>query len=384
MKLKKPTPKKLTEYIIVALLLIATVAMLCSFGSKGFSFSLYENSSVSYVSGRVTQVVYEDLSDLSTNSYTTGRQDVLVEILEGEAKGEVVQISNFITPTYQVILSEGSRVIVRADMPQGIEPHFAIYTYNRTLPVLAIIVFFLLLVILVGKSKGFMSCVGLLFTLSLVICYLLPQLYEGKSPLLTIIITVVLGAAASCFCISGIAKRTYLNLISVVIGSLSATLIYWIFTLMLNISGSSMADAENLLLVSYATDLSLTGILYAGVTVSALGAVMDVAVSLGASLTEIKELNPNITAKELFRSGMNIGREMIGTMTNTLVLAFTGGTLSTLLVFISYGIQFNQLISSDFLALELATGIAGSAAVVLTVPISAAVCAFGLAKKTHN
>ena len=128
------------------------------------------------------------------------------------------------------------------------------------------------------------------------------------------------------------------------------------------------------------------GVLFAAVTVASLGAVMDVAVSLGASLQEISNLNPHIGRKELFHSGMNIGKDMIGTMTNTLILAFAGGTLSTLLVFVAYGVQFHQFLSSNLLALEIAKGFAGSAAVVMTVPISAAVCALGYGEnqQKHN
>ena len=138
-----------------------------------------------------------------------------------------------------------------------------------------------------------------------------------------------------------------------------------------------MEETESLILITQATGMRLNGILFAGIMVAALGAVMDVAVSLGAALYEIQILNPKISGRELFQSGMNIGRDMIGTMTNTLILAFSGGSLSTLLVFISYGIQFNQSISSDFFAVEVVQGIAGSSAVILTVPITAMVCAIG-------
>lgn len=138
-----------------------------------------------------------------------------------------------------------------------------------------------------------------------------------------------------------------------------------------------MEETESLILITQATGMRLNGILFAGIMVAALGAVMDVAVSLGAALYEIQILNPKISGRELFQSGMNIGRDMIGTMTNTLILAFAGGSLSTLLVFISYGIQFKQLISSDFFAVEVVQGIAGSSAVILTVPITAMVCAIG-------
>ena len=145
----------------------------------------------------------------------------------------------------------------------------------------------------------------------------------------------------------------------------------------LHITGCNLDAAEDLVLIAQATGLRLGDVLLSGVMVSALGAVMDVAVSMGASLGEISGLNPEMGRTELFRSGMNIGRDMIGTMTNTLILAFAGSSQATLMVLISYGVQYNQLMSSNFLTLEAAQGIAGSMAVVLTVPISAAVCAVG-------
>ena len=98
----------------------------------------------------------------------------------------------------------------------------------------------------------------------------------------------------------------------------------------------------------------------------------------------LKEIDKNISSRSLFCSGMNIGKDMIGTMTNTLILAFAGEAVATLIVFISYGVQYHQLISSDYLTLELAKGLAGSTAVVLTVPISALICAicYGKHKKS--
>ena len=230
-----------------------------------------------------------------------------------------------------------------------------------------------------------MSCIGLGFTICTVICWLLPTLYNGGNGTLVSIATVILSTIVSCFCISGLSSKTLLNIISTTVGTLSAGLIYKLFSFVLVISGASMSESEALALISQTTGLKLSGILFAGVMISALGAIMDVAVSIGASLYEIRELDPNITSKELLKSGMNIGRDMIGTMTNTLILAFAGGSIAMLILLISYGVQYNQLISSNYIALEVAKGLAGSAAVVLTVPISALVCAFGFAKlKTKN
>ena len=365
---------KFSEYIILALIFVAMAAMMFSFRNREFSYAHYNTSTLHYLRAEVKEIINESLSD--ENEYTTGYQKAVVEFREGELKGKTAEIENYITAIHNVVLKKGSHIVVCADMPEGLEPYYSVYNYDRSAGSFALIGAFLLLVIIIGRKKGFMSCVGLVFTVCMVVCVLLPELFEGGNAVVTSVLTVVASTSVSCFCIGGLTRKTHLNIISTVLGTVSAGAVYLIFMLVLNISGSNMSEAEMLSVISKSTGLRLDGILFAGVLISALGAVMDVAVSLGASLNEIRDLNPDIAAKELFKSGMNIGRDMIGTMTNTLILAFAGGTLASLIVFLSYGIQFNQLISSDFLALEIAMGISGSAAVVLTVPISAAVNSF--------
>lgn len=371
--------KSIVEYVIVAFIFMAMIFMIITFSDREFSYKQYNNSTLQYVRGRVVEVLEEELSP--QRDFVAGFQRLKVEILEGTAKGEIVEIDNYITAQHNVILKEGARFIVCADIPENVKPVFSVYNYDRSLSTFVMIGLFLLLVIIIGKKKGFMSCVGLLFSVCTVICFLLPNVFEGGNAIAISVITVILSTIVSCFCISGLSKKTVLNILSTVLGTVSAGIVYLVFMLFLNISGSSMSEAETLVMISNHTGLQINGLLIAGLLVSSLGAVMDVAVSIGASLHEIKELNPKMTPNELFRSGMNIGKDMIGTMTNTLILAFTGGTFATLIVFLSYGLQFNQLISSNFLALEIATGISGSAAVVLTVPISAAISAFVKIKK---
>lgn len=376
--------RRLKEYIVIAIIIVITIAMLITFQAKEFSYQRYETSSLHYVRGVVTEMFDQTLTlSGADGEYFIGYQTVLVEILEGDMAGENVEIENYITVSHNVVLREGSGVIVCADTPEGVEPYYSIYNYDRTNSVMILVVCFLVLVIIVGRKKGIMSCIGLLFTLCMVVCYLLPALYNGNSAVLSSIITIVVSTAVTCFCISGFSRKTVLNIISTAVGVASAGLIYRIFMFVLNILGTSMDEAESLVLISQATGLQLKGVLFSGIMISSLGAVMDVAVSICASLSEIKELNPEITAKELFRSGMNIGRDMIGTMTNTLILAFAGSSLATLLILASYGIQENQLLSSNFIALEVAQGLAGSAAIVLTVPISAAVYAVGHERRGH-
>lgn len=383
LKLKKPNKKQFLEYLLLVVIFVLMFAMILGFYKTEYSYSMYETGTRHYVRGTVTEIVDQELTLAGVDGeYFTGFQNLRVKILEGELKGETVNIDNYVTAQHNVVVNEGRRVVVCADTPENAEPYFTLYNYDRATSVWILVAIFVLIVIIVGEKKGFMSCIGLGFTMCMVIGGLLPSLYNGGNATVVSIITVILSTAVSCFCISGLTKKTVYNIISAAVGCLSAGIIYKIFALILSISGVSMEETESLVLISQSTGLKLSGVLFAGVMISALGAVMDVAVSIGASLYEIRELNPEITTKKLFKSGMNIGKDMIGTMTNTLILAFAGSSIATLIALASYGVQYNQLLSSNYIALEVAKGLAGSAAVVLTVPISALVCAFGYAK--HN
>ena len=379
--LKNPPKKQLSELFIIVAIILSMAAMIFGFLKTEYSYKMYENSTVHYIRGVVSEVCDQSITVSGANKeFVTGNQKIKVEIKQGDLKGQTVRIDNYITVQHNVVVSKGSRVIVCADTPENAEPYYTLYNYDRASGIWILGIVFILLVIIVGEKNGFMSCIGLGFTLCAVVCWLLPALYNGGNAVLNSIIVVVFSTAVSCFCIGGISKKTALNIISTALGCLSAGIIYKLFSFALNINGTSADEIESLSLISQSTGLSLGGLLFAGILISSLGAIMDVGVSIGAALYEIKSLNADITSKELFRSGMNIGKDMIGTMTNTLILAFTGGSIATLMVLISYGVQYNQLLSSNYIALEVAKGLAGSAAVVLTVPISAAVCAFGYGK----
>ena len=128
------------------------------------------------------------------------------------------------------------------------------------------------------------------------------------------------------------------------------------------------------------TPLGLRGLLVAGVVISALGAVMDVAMSISSALTEVHTVAPDRDGRALFRSGMNIGRDMVGTMTNTLILAFLGSGLAFIIYLYSLGLDPRQLISSPYMATEVISGIASSIGVILAVPLTALITSFILVK----
>ena len=136
-----------------------------------------------------------------------------------------------------------------------------------------------------------------------------------------------------------------------------------------------MSEAENLILYGADQGLKVRGLLVCGVLVSALGAVMDVALGIASSVWEMREQNGALTAGQLFRSGMHIGRDAMGTMANTLILAFAGSSLNMLILVQTYDIPFIQLVNTDYICIEIIQSIAGAMGVLLTVPIVAFISA---------
>lgn len=186
---------------------------------------------------------------------------------------------------------------------------------------------------------------------------------------------MILATAVSLILLNGFSKKTLAAVLSTVAGVIMVGIIFQIGSLLLHISGFNTKEAEFMVMLAQKTKLSVAEVLFAGVLIASLGAVMDVGMSIASALQEMMEVKPDITKKELIKSGFNIGKDMIGTMSNTLILAFTGTGLSTLLVLNVYGIKYHQFVSSDFLAIEVCQGISGTMAIVLMVPVTSMISA---------
>ena len=121
--------------------------------------------------------------------------------------------------------------------------------------------------------------------------------------------------------------------------------------------------------------VKIRGLLVAGVIISGLGAVMDVAMSIASALSELKAVDPSLEAKALWKSGMNIGRDMVGTMTNTLILAILGNGTMLILYLYSLDLSWYQLMPSSYIAIEVIGSVASAIGVILAVPLTALTCA---------
>lgn len=200
---------------------------------------------------------------------------------------------------------------------------------------------------------------------------MLPLLLKGVSPIIAGILMAILSITVTLLLVSGINKKTVTAIFGTVSGVVIAGIIAYVFGKLSHLSGITMEDAESLMYIAEDTGLKITGLMFTGILVASLGAVMDVAMSISSSIFEMNIINQEVTFKELFKSAMNIGKDIIGTMTNTLILAFAGGSLSLLILIYSSSMPYNKLINLDVLGTEVIQGLAGSIGIVLAVPITA-------------
>lgn len=351
-------------------------------GSKPSGYVVYNSETVTYDRGTVSVVTDEDLQRENDRSDRfLGTQTVTVRMKSGDLSGREIEVSNVLSTEHNIYLQPGDNVIIKVDKPEGIEPFYSIYNYDRTVGVAVISLIFILMLVLVGKTKGVRSTAGLLFTLFFIVRGLLPMLYHGYSPILCCFLTIIITSTVCLVLLTGLTKKTLLNLGAVLLGTAIVSVFYIAFTGILHLSGYNFDEAEELLLISQNTGLNISELLFVGVMISTLGAVMDMTMSISSPLFEMKQLKPEMTFRDLVTSGFTIGKDMSGTMSQTLILAFIGSSLTAMLVLTAYGVRFNQFLSSNYMAIEFLHGIIGGVSVVISIPVSVILSAWFLEKR---
>ena len=269
-------------------------------------------------------------------------------------------------------VSEGSRVMLTIKTHQDGKHSATVYEFNR-IPILVVFVLlFFVVVAIVGGRTGVKSLVGLVFTIICLFAILIPLLIKGAPTIITTLGMCAFIAAVSFTVLGGVHRKTLSAFLGTMAGVLLALLFGMAVQSIARINGYRLESAEPLLYLRYAD-----------VPVGIKGPVMDVAMSISSSLEEIHAANPSLPGKELFRSGMNIGRDMVGTMTNTLILAFLGSQFSLMIFFFARNMSFNQIASSAFIALEIISGISASIGMVLAIPLTTLISSTLIVRKKH-
>lgn len=326
-----------------------------------------------YESASVDQILSDstEKDPASDNGYR-GEQLLLVTVRSGDYKGQQMQVYNYVGPLYGGPLKVGDRATVLISTYSDGTVNATVYEFDRLLPLCIVLVLFIAAAVAVGGRTGVKSLVALAVTLVCLFGVLLPSLMKGANTLLMTFIVCAYVAVVSLTIVGGVRKKTVCAMLGAVAGTALALLFGLLAQGLTRIDGLRIDDVEPLLqLRQTGTPIGLRGLLVGGIVISALGAVMDVTMGIASSLSEVHAANPGLSRRELFRSGMNIGRDMVGTMTNTLILAFLGSGFTLILYLYSLGLSPRQLLSSAYVSLEVVSGVASSVGVILSIPLTA-------------
>lgn len=193
-----------------------------------------------------------------------------------------------------------------------------------------------------------------------------------------------LTTAVGFILLGGVSRKTLILFLAAAAGVACAGLAAWFVGLAAQMGGFQMEEAEALLLQSPNGRIQVSGMLVAGILIASQGAVMDLAISIVSAVQEVHAADPTQDSSSLFRAGMRIGRDATGTMVNTLILAFVGSALGTLLLLYSYHISVMQLLNTDYVGVELIQGVASSIGIVFTLPTAAYLSARCLVRLKTN
>ena len=373
MKLERPAPRRALEIgLSLGLVLILVLWAAVLFWTEEDREATAARKRM-FAVAEVTDIL-EDTAEVQdwTEGRRIGQQELEIEVLTGPWKGAVLETPNYLTIYTNVDARVGTRIIVRLDADEQGQPYvLSIPNYNRVPMLLGLMAVFAGLLVLIGRRKGVMALIGLVYTLACLWFILVPMILRGADPVLVTVVIVALTTAASLLLLTGLSRKTLCATLGCVGGVAAAGLFAAAAGTISPINGFNLPEAEELVLRAADQGLQISGLFVSGILVASLGAVMDVAMSIASACWELRQVDPKLPRTALFRSGMNIGRDAMGTMANTLILAFAGSSLTTLLLCQVYDYPLIQIFNADAIAVEMIRGVAGSIGILLTVPLVA-------------
>jgi len=300
-----------------------------------------------------------------------------IEFTAGPFAGKVMSTEHFESPgsIYNLDLEVGQTVLAVAEeqdgqLITGIDEH---YKAGRLLIISALL---LLLIAGVAGKNGVKAMLALFFTLIVIFGFMSRFLLSGWAPIPLTVVSALVITAVYLLVVAGRTQKGLVAIIGTISGVVLAGLFGWLSAILLKLTGYTGDESTYLQLLNTAIDLR--GLLVSGIIIGALGAVMDVAISIASSLLEISQANPGYDCRRLFESGMNIGRDIIGSMVNTLILAYTGSSLTLILLFALQKEDFPliKIMNMEFICAEIVRSLAGLFGMVLAIPVTAIVAAY--------
>lgn len=355
-------------FSLVCLVMIGILIMI----PTGFEKQIYLNSE-----GVKARVISTNESTVYNNGLLKqGTQTAVIEVVQGKHKGEQIEAVNYLTGQleFDKMFKSGDKAFVLLEQDSEGKIIFAnmIDHYRINLEIMLLILFAGVLVIFSG-STGVRTLISFGFSLMCIWKVFIPLLLKGYHPMVISLIIGLTMAIVTLILVAGFTKKAYCAILGSTCASFVTCLMAIVFGNMFNIHGSVMNWSESLLYAGF-DHLNLTLIYQASIYLACSGAIVDLSIDISAAIEEVVDKKPDILSKDILRSGMNIGRSVVGSQTTTLLLAYMGSFIAVMMVYMAQGTPMMNILNTKSIASEILQTFVGCIGLVIVSPLTASIC----------
>jgi len=365
-------------YILTILLSVAFILAGYNMNKVSFASQQYDKSykaeiiSVDDVSEETIDSGYETFSS-KTISFTA-------RITNGDQKGTVTNARQYMDDMVAVdakVVEQGDKILMSSLIARdGDGKEWTFVEYDRSGVLLMLLISFFLLIILFGRKKGLNTIISLVLTCLSIFMVFVPSILKGNNIYLSSIIVSIFIIFMSLLLINGADKKTFCAIVGNLGGLMIAGILAYFISKVLNLTGITDDDTMFLLMLETEKPIDLIAVLWSSIVIGSLGAVMDVSMSIASALNELSENMVEKSFKTMLKSGLNIGQDAIGTMTNTLILAYIGSSLAVVLLLVANYNDTLLLFNLEMIVFEIIQAIIGSMGILFAIPITSVFAAY--------
>lgn len=329
------------------------------------TFAQEKQVKTEYLKGKIIEIVEE--KELRFEEQSQKYQKLKVKIID---KSETIEVENGALPSTQVIeYRVGDIIEISVDKDYEGNNIYYILGYVRTTPLLILVIIFLILAVLVGKKKSFLSIIAMIISFFIITNFILPKIQSGNNPVLVAILGCIFIIPVTFYLSHSFERKTTIAILGTFISLIITGIISYIFVNYAHLTGGETEEAMVLQSMT-GSKYNLQGILLAGIIIGTLGVMDDITVSQTSIVFQLKDLKKDIGRGELFARSLQIGRDHIASMINTLVLVYAGASLPLLLIFTHNPRPFSDVLSIEMISTEVVRTFVGSIGLILAVPIT--------------
>lgn len=303
-------------------------------------------------------------------------QELQIEVTKGSNKGKIISIDHTVVEeSKQESYKKGDLLLViKTEDIEGKDLYYIADKVRRA-PLYILFAIFIGLALLMGRKQGALSLLGMGISFLVIFTYILPQIIAGQNPVITAIIGATIIIPITFVLSHGMNAKTVISIIATIIALIITGILSYFFVGMASLTGLASEEAT-FLLAEIGERINLQGILLAGIIIASLGVLDDTTIAQASLVKELKQANEKLMFYELFKRGMNVGRDHIASVINTLVLVYTGASLPLLLLFTYSGKSFSEVVNYEIIAVEIVKMLVGSIGLILAVPITTLIAAY--------